>query len=154
LTCLQYTTLVISSLAAVISLLSLFVSVAMLVLRWQDRRTDFKVEATQDESHGTLVLTVINRGQGEATVSRLFLVVYQGGSTVGERELTRSLFTGGFDLPKRLPPGDRAEFSTELALLRLQMKQHNYTAGWYQLESVAEDGRRKQYKGDKVWFRI
>jgi hypothetical protein len=147
LTDLQYITLL-------ISILALVVAAGTFVLRWEDRRTNFKVEATRDERHDMLVLTVINRGQGEATLSRLFLAVYQGRSRIGERELTRSFFQGDYDLPMRILSGDRAGFPTEIGFLKLQMKHHNYADGWYLLEPIAEDGRGKQHKGDKVWFEI
>jgi len=88
----------------------MFVSGATLVLRWQDRRTDFKVETTHDKRHGMLVFTIINRGQSEATLARLFLAVHQGGRRLGERELTRSFFKGKYDLPTRILSGDRANF--------------------------------------------
>ena len=96
----------------------------------------------------------LNRGQNEATLSRLFLAVYQGRRRIGERELTHSFFKGAYDLPTRILSGDRAEFPTEKAFLQLQMKQHDYAEGSYQLEPIAEDGQRKQHKGDKVQFEI
>ena len=49
----------------IISFLALLISAATFVLRLQDRRTDFVVDATYDDKHGTLVLTVINNGQGK-----------------------------------------------------------------------------------------
>jgi hypothetical protein len=147
-TCLQYATIF-------ISLISLGVSIATFVLRWHDRRTNFTVDATEDNRHGTLVLTVINRGQREETISRLFLAVYQGGRRIGQRELTGSLFKGAYDLPRRIPAADRAEFPTEKSFLMHQMKTADgYKPDWYLLRPIAEDGQRKQHKGAKVWFEV
>ena len=136
----------------IISFLALLISAATFVLRLQDRRTDFVVDATYDDKHGTLVLTVINNGQGEATLSRLFLGVYRDGKREGTKDLTGSFFKGTFDLPKRLLSKDRIECSVEKSFLHLQLKAQEYEDGMYELEPAAEDGQGKKHIGERVRF--